>query len=54
MVKNSAEVVEGTTFIFETHHIAEQSKLTKSHLCGLKLKESANYKDENNKNDIRA
>lgn len=25
-----------------THHIAEQSKLTKSHLWGLKLKESAN------------
>lgn len=27
-----------------THHIAEQSKLTKSHLCGLKLKESAYFK----------
>ena len=24
-----------------THHMAEQSKLTRSHLCGLKLNESA-------------
>ena len=29
-----------------TYHIAEQSKLTKSHLCGLKLKESAYLKKE--------
>lgn len=28
-----------------TYHIAEQSKLTSNHLCGLKLKESARCKD---------
>jgi hypothetical protein len=28
----------------ETYHMAEQSKFTKSHLWGLKLKESANCK----------
>ena len=27
-----------------TYHMAEQSKLTKSHLWGLKLNESANFK----------
>lgn len=32
-----------------TYHIAEQSKLTKSHLCGLKLNESANFKINNRK-----
>ena len=29
-----------------TYHIAEQSKLTKSHLWGLKLNESANFKNK--------
>lgn len=28
-----------------THHIAEQSKFTRSHLWGLKLKESANCRE---------
>lgn len=32
-----------------TYHIVEQSKLTKSHLCGLKLNESANFRRKENK-----
>lgn len=33
----------------QSYHRAEQSKLTKSHLCGLKLKESANWKRKRQK-----
>ena len=44
--KTPKTIVGQVEFIIikSTHHIAEQSKLTRSHLWGLKLKESANWK----------